>query len=280
MNYVEMKAPAKINLGLNIISKRDDGYHNLETIFYPIYDLFDKIVVEKSDSFRFTSDNAHLTDDESNLIVRATRLLENKFKKIFNINIYLEKIIPMGAGLGGGSSDAAAILLVLNDMFKLGLSYGKLSEIALTLGSDVPYFLKPKPALGKSRGEELEFLEIIIDKPILLVNPGIHISTKEAFQNIKPTPLVGRIELGAKIASGDVRSFNGLLSNDFENYVFERHPEISGIREALVADGALFSQMTGTGSTIYGIFEDIESAERSKKRLPENYFTFISHHGF
>lgn len=152
--------------------------------------------------------------------------------------------------------------------------------MALKLGSDVPYFLKPKPAIGKSRGEILEFIELSINKPILIVNSGIHVSTKEAFSFIQPTPSLGRVELASKIGSMDVSKFNGLLVNDFEKYVFEKHPEIAAIKEALISDGAIFAQMTGTGSTVYAIFEDMESAERSKGRLPEDYLAFISHHGF
>ena len=145
MKFIEIKAPAKINIGLNIISKRSDGYHNLETIFYPLYDLCDIIQIKKSNEFKFACDEKSLSCDDSNLIVRTVELLEEHTKQKFDVDIYLQKNIPMGAGLGGGSSDAAATLISLNEMFSLGLDQQTMLDLALELGSDVPFFLKAKP---------------------------------------------------------------------------------------------------------------------------------------
>ena len=188
MKYIEIKAPAKINIGLNIVEKRKDGYHNLETFFYPICDLFDVLTFEQSDDFSFNCDVDELNSLEDNLVVKAKTLLEDETNKKLNIKINLQKNIPIGAGLGGGSSDAAATLISLNEMFTLNIPYDRLLELALQLGSDVPFFLKAKPAIGKSRGEILAIKEFEIPKYILLVNPRIHISTKEAFANITPQP--------------------------------------------------------------------------------------------
>ena len=178
-----IKAHAKINIGLNIVSKRDDDFHNLETIFYPIYDLYDELIFEDSNEFQFISDQQF-----DNIIVKVVDLLEKHTKRKISIKITLKKNIPIGAGLGGGSSDAAAVLKTLNDLYELNLGENKLKEIALELGSDVPFFLKGKPAIGKSRGEDLSLLDLNIEHPILLVNPGINISTKEAFSQIIPRP--------------------------------------------------------------------------------------------
>lgn len=186
MKYIEIKAPAKINIGLNILEKRKDDFHNLSTLFYPIVDLYDVLTFELSDKFVFTCNTDSIANDDSNLVVKAKNILENISGKKINVKIHLKKNIPSQAGLGGGSSDAAATLISLNEMFQLGLDYKKLIELALQLGSDVPFFIKSKPAIGTSRGEILEYIDLEITEPILIVYPRINISTNEAFQNIIP----------------------------------------------------------------------------------------------
>lgn len=270
---INIKAPAKINLGLRVLSKREDGFHNLHTLFYPIHDLYDKLIIELSDNFIFSSSKAITDNITDNLAVRAKELLEKEFGRKLNIKINLEKIIPTGAGLGGGSSDAAAVLVSLNDMFDLKLSHKNLIELALTLGSDVPFFIRPKPAIGKSRGEILEFIDFEINKYILIVNPGIHVSTKDAFQNI--TPKNEEIEY-SNIITGNLDDYKGHLKNDFENYIFEVYPEIKNLKIFLYEHGAFFSSMSGTGSTIYGLFNNLEEAKNAKEKLPDKYFKFIS----
>ena len=185
----------------------------------------------------------------------------------------MHKNIPAGAGLGGGSSDAAAVIAALNDMFDLKFSYKKLIKIALSLGSDVPFFIKPKPAIGKSRGEILEFIDFEIDKYILIVNPGIHISTKEAFQNIQPDN--EEIDFGV-IKPQNIGDYKDHLKNDFEKNIFEVYPEIKKIKDILYESGASFASMSGTGSTVYGLFNNLEKAESAVKIFPANYYKFIS----
>ncbi len=276
MRYIEIKAPAKINIGLDVLAKRTDGYHDLNTIFYPIIDLYDNLFFEKSDVFSFICENSDVPSDDSNLVVKAVKTLEEYSGKKLNVRIELRKNIPSQAGLGGGSSDAAATLISLNEMFGLGIKYDVMLELALKLGSDVPFFIKSKPAIGTSRGEILEPIELCIEDPILVVNPRINVSTKEAFLNILPNfnktdfkSMINDEKLDHSIA-------RAILKNDFEKPVFTLHPLIKQIKEDFYNCGAFLSLMSGTGSTVYGIFPSLESAELAKSKMPADYFCFMS----
>jgi 4-diphosphocytidyl-2-C-methyl-D-erythritol kinase len=276
MKYIEIKAPAKINIGLNILNKRNDGYHNLYTLFIPLNDLYDRLKFTISDRFDFFCNDSSIPNDENNLVVKAKLLLEKQFGVILNVKIELEKSIPTQAGLGGGSSDAAATLISLNELFKLGLSFNQLIELALLLGSDVPFFIKAQPAIGKSRGEILEFIDLEIREIIVVINPRINISTKEAFQNIKP--LDRHINIKSFIINNrlDYNSLKNNVKNDFEENVFYLHPEIKEIKNKLYEFGALFSMMSGSGSTVYGIFQSETEAKKATENFPKNYFCWIS----
>jgi 4-diphosphocytidyl-2-C-methyl-D-erythritol kinase len=185
MQKIEFNSPAKINIGLNIIKKRKDGYHDLETIFYPLL-LSDIISFEKSNSTKFDTNSSEINDLDSNLVIDTIQLLQKELNKDLSVNIYLQKNIPIGAGLGGGSSNAATTLKAINQLYNLNLNYELLFSFALQLGSDVPYFLSPVPSYAASRGELLTGIQLSLGYPILLVNPGIHISTKWAFNKIIP----------------------------------------------------------------------------------------------
>ncbi|KAF0141238.1 MAG: 4-diphosphocytidyl-2-C-methyl-D-erythritol kinase [Stygiobacter sp.] len=276
MKRIEIKAPAKINIGLDVLSKREDDYHNLNTLFYPILDLFDVLIFERSERFEFICNASSIPNDESNLVVKAAKLLENFSGKSITAKIELRKNIPSQAGLGGGSSDAAATLISLNEMFQLGIKYVKMLELSLELGSDVPFFIKAKPAIGTSRGEALKMVNVDIEEPILIVNPGINVSTKEAFSNIKGNDAAS--DFIALITEGkfSYSLARALIKNDFESNVFKLYPEIGEIKKTLYDCGALFALMSGTGSTVYGIFSNIEAAEKAKAYLPRNYFCFTS----
>ncbi len=275
MNQLKVISPAKINIGLNIIRKRDDCYHDLETIFYPLK-IHDEITFTRSDKFSFRSNDENLNKEKSNLIIKAKDELEKYSGTQINVEIVLNKNIPIGAGLGGGSSNAAATLLALNKMYELNIEAEILSDIALQLGSDVPYFLNPVPSFAESRGEILFPLNLRIDKPILIVNPGIHISTRWAFGLIKPhSP---EISLKTFVKSGIIE-FNELQRiavNDFENIVFSEYPDIKFIKDKMIEAESLFSMMTGTGSTVFGIFENKKAAIKAAQILPDNYFKFIN----
>lgn len=274
MEIIEIKAPAKINIGLNIISKRDDGFHNLETVFYQIKDLFDVLTIEKSDNFELILIDENEDLGKDNIISKAVQLLEEKTSVKITPKISLKKNIPIGAGLGGGSSDAASTLKAINELYKLELSFEELKSIALKLGSDVPLFLCDYPTIGKSRGELLEKVDIKIDYPILLVNPKIHISTKDAFSNIIPKANLFNY---SNIQNEKISDWKSKLTNDFEVSVFKIFPEIEEIKNKLYQNGAVFSLMSGSGSTVYAIFDSLENANLAAKLFPKQYFTFVGY---
>ena len=276
MNYIEIKAPAKINIGLNILSKRNDGYHNLSTLFYPIEDLFDTLTFRPADRFEFICNDTTIPQDDSNIVVKAKQLLEFTSGKSINVKITLEKRIPSQAGLGGGSSDAAATLISLNEMFKLNLKHDQLIHLALLLGSDVPFFIKAKSAIGTSRGEILEYVDLEINEPIVIVNPKINISTKEAFQNIITAET--QLNFNSLIKDGKLNYEETInsLKNDFESYAFEKYREIKKIKESLYDKGALFASMSGSGSSVFGMFPNFEEASIAAKTFSGSYFIFIS----
>ncbi|MGE5432076.1 MAG: 4-(cytidine 5'-diphospho)-2-C-methyl-D-erythritol kinase [Syntrophomonadaceae bacterium] len=275
MDYLEIKAPAKINIGLFVTEKRADGFHNIETVFYPVHDLFDELIFSRNDRFEFVSDVKEI-EDESNLVVKAKKLLEEQSGKIINVKIELKKYIPMGAGMGGGSSDAAAALVSLNEMFQLSFNMDTLREFALTLGSDVPFFIKPRSAFAQGRGELLSMLNLEIPYPLLIVNPGIHISTKEAYQNVRVAPAPFDLRMIESICWNNMPECIKYVTNSFEEYAFNKYPEIESIKDLMYRKGAKFSLMTGSGSTVFGIFSTLEEAEHVQKTLSRHYFTFLS----
>jgi 4-diphosphocytidyl-2-C-methyl-D-erythritol kinase len=239
--------------------------------------LHDILTFERSDKFEFYCDSESIPSDSSNLVVKAKNLLEQVTKRKIDVKISLSKNIPSQAGLGGGSSDAAATLLSLNEMFNLGLEYVQLIDLALQLGSDVPFFIKAKPAIGTSRGEILKHIKLEISGLILIINPHINISTKEAFNNISPSNQKFNYETAIKNSELNYFDLRLNLKNDFEKYVFEKYPEIAAIKTLLYREGALLSLMSGSGSTVFGIFPDLVTAESAIKSLPNEYFIFISH---
>lgn len=273
MDYLEINAPAKINFGLYVIRKREDNYHDIETIFYPLDDLYDTLYIKKSDHFSFKCSDGSLQD--GNLVVKAKDILENTTGKKITAEVFLEKVIPTGAGLGGGSSDAAAALVSFNEMFGLHLDPKTLNGIALQLGSDVPFFLKAKPSFGELRGEKLTQLNFLIDFHLLIVNPGIHVSTKEAYSKIKPEPAKFSLKKFNNRSILEFKKLKEIVLNDFENVVFNMHPEIKKIKDGLYDNGAFFALMSGSGSTVYGIFKDLEKARAAQGSFPE-YFTFLN----
>ena len=274
MEELKIKAYAKINIGLNVIFKRQDGYHNIETIFYPIK-LCDNLTIKQSDNFAFTTNDKELTSRSDNLIIKAKKRLEEESGRKINVHIHLEKNIPIGGGLGGGSSDAASTLTGLNKFFDLNLSSERLFEIALSIGSDVPFFLNPKPCFAESRGEKLTYLNLVIHHPILIVNPNIQISTKWAYEKIVPKK--PELNLNKIIAEhdNDFRKLKEKVKNNFEGIVFSKYHQVKELKDQLYKSGALFSLMSGSGSTVFGIFKDSFTANEAKKSFENNYFTFI-----
>lgn len=264
---------AKINLGLRILRKREDGYHDLETIFYPI-GLQDALEIirlgteEKTSSFPFTVSGAEIEGRlTSNLCVRAYKLLKKDFPDLPHIKMHLHKTIPSGAGLGGGSSDAAFTLLLLNKLFGLMLDREQLLRYAGELGSDCPFFIINKPCYATGRGEILEEVNIDLSPyRIVIVNPGIHIDTALAFTNVLPAIPDSSIR---DIISRPVERWKDDLQNDFEKIIFARYPGIVDIKDQFYSAGAVFASMSGSGSTVYGIFK--KDAEL-RFQFPGHYF--------
>ena len=262
MKKIVIKSPAKINFGLNIVSKRDDGFHNIETIFYPI-ELHDVLTFEKAAKFSFTCNNNEIQNDDNNLVIKALRLIEQFINKEIAVSIALEKNIPLGAGLGGGSSNAAQTLLSINELFELQIKNDILNDFALRLGSDVPFFLNPVPSYASSRGEILSPIDLEITKSILLVNRGIHISTKWAYQNIKPKTPNFKLNSLSSESVNDIAALKGKVVNDFEEIAFAAHPNLVEIKRIMEEFNAEFVLMSGSGSTMFGIFPESNSAHKA-----------------
>jgi len=244
---------AKINIGLNIIEKRSDGFHNIETVFYPI-GLSDILEINISNKIAF--ENTGLTIEnkilENNLCYKAYKALNNSFK-LNPVEIHLHKIIPFGAGLGGGSSDASFTLNVLNSLMKLNLDNEVLINYAEKIGSDCPFFLLNKPSFATEKGNKLETIELSLKGYFLvLVHPGIHVNTAKAYSKIKPQKPTQSL---SEIISHPIESWKDKIKNDFEESVFGEYPEIRNIKNKLYDSGAIYASMSGSGSAIYGIFE-------------------------
>ena len=258
--------PCKINLGLNIVSRRDDGYHNIETCFYPVpcCDVLE-IIPAGQTAFSFSGNEIQVRK-EDNLCWRAYELLKRDHA-IPPFQLHLHKIIPLGAGLGGGSSDASTTLLALNQIFSLGLSHDALRSYASQLGSDCPFFINPAPMLGTGKGDVLKPLPLKLDGIFLvIVKPDIHISTAEAYRRV--TPAIPQIPL-EKILETPVETWRGKLTNDFERSVFQAHPEIEQIKTGLYHLNALYASMSGSGSSVFGLFEKSFDVSKyfSKKQI-------------
>lgn len=256
----------KINLGLRVVRKRLDGYHDLETAFYPmpLQDVLEIIETPNGEA-RLISYGIPTGSAEDNLCLKAYELLRGDFPQLPPVHIYLYKAIPIGAGLGGGSADASFTLKLLNKKFNLNIPDIRLFEYALQLGSDCPFFLLNQPALATGRGEILiQFPLSLKGYQIWLCHPGIHISTADLFQKIKPVIPKKPME---EILNKPVKQWQGHLKNDFEEIVMDMHPEVRHIKEKMLQHGALYASMTGTGSTVYGIF----SSPAERIHFPEAF---------
>lgn len=261
---------SKINLGLTILDKRLDGFHNLETIFYPValQDALEIIQNATSNKIEFTASGLAIElADKENICVSAYRLLKKDFPRLPFVKIHLHKAVPIGGGLGGGSADGAFSLLLLNKKFNLELTEEQLNNYALQLGSDCPFFLKNKPCLATGRGEVLEELPLDLSAyKFVLVNPGIQINTGWAFSQLNLTKEKRSVK---EIIQLPVEQWKDLLQNDFEELIFNHYPEIKNIKEILYQQGAVYAAMSGSGSSVYGLFE--QSSEL-KFDFPINYF--------
>ncbi|MCQ2203490.1 MAG: 4-(cytidine 5'-diphospho)-2-C-methyl-D-erythritol kinase [Bacteroidales bacterium] len=252
---------AKINLGLNIVEKRPDGYHNIETLFYPIglSDVLEVVFPESSEPYVWQSSGIDVDcPAENNLCIKALMSLrkaaERKGIELPCVGLHLHKVVPTGAGLGGGSSDAAFVAKTVNDMLSLGFTVKELEEIVSPVGADCPFFIADKPQFATGIGDVLTPAKMtdLSGKWLMLIKPSVAVPTKVAYSKVKPRrPQICITE----IVSQPVEEWRGKLENDFEESVFAEFPIVGEIKDALYASGAVYASMSGSGSSIFGIFD-------------------------
>ena len=259
---------AKINIGLNITEKRSDGFHNLETIFYPVSltDVLEFVPVKKRETC-ITNTGIEVDDNKNNLCIKAYYLLKQKYD-LPVLDIHLHKIIPIGAGLGGGSSDGAFILKALNEYFNLNIDFETLTDYVSKLGSDCPFFLHSKPLYASEKGDKFEETGLSLKGyNVVIIYPGIFVSTAEAYSGVIPV----KPDISIKeIVKTPIVEWKDVLKNDFEESVFISYPEIKNVKEMLYSSGAVYASMSGSGSAVYGLF----SKKPDLSELQSNYFVW------
>lgn len=261
---MKAKSIAKINIGLQVLNKREDGFHSINSVFFPLFQLFDEMEFEKSSNISIDIEPKSISIDLESNIIYKTIIKLREFTKRDDIaaKIKLVKRIPMGAGLGGGSSNAAETLLSLNKLFNLNLSKEQLSEIALQIGSDVPFFIEKKTALVSGRGEFFNYFDYKPNFSIHLYNPKINISTKWAYEQLHRTHKeIEKVDFASILldAATNPLLLKQKLFNDFESPVFKEYPKLAKIKEEIYKEGAVYAQMSGSGSTLFGFFHNGKS---------------------
>ena len=273
------RAYAKINLGLRILNRRDDGYHDIETVFRRI-NLFDELSFEPASTISLTCNQPDLPTDGRNLCVRTTELVQKISGTHQGVHITLKKNIPVGAGLGGGSADAATVLRTLPQWWGAGLSEQQLFALALEIGADVPYFLKAGTACATGKGEILDYFALEMPYWIVVVYPNLHVSTTWAYQNVRAkSPKEKRKQATVRPSLKDIliqnindpRMLTNLLHNDFEPLVLRAHEPVARLRQSLSVAGADFAQMSGSGSSVYGLFLEEGHARDAARELANRF---------
>lgn len=250
-----LKANCKINLGLDILRRREDGFHDLETVMYPVMGLYDEVEVVRTltKGVAFFSEGLLIDcPEEDNICLKAFRLMQQRYG-VDGVKIRLDKRVPFGAGLGGGSADGTMVLCALNELFDLHLSENELIACAATLGSDTAFFVRNSPQLCTGRGEIMSPFEVDLrGKTLVLIKPQDGVSTREAYAGVHPhlpeVPLVQRLQL-------PIEEWQGRVTNDFEPHILDAHPQIKHAKQLLLDSGAVYASMSGSGSTVFGIFE-------------------------
>jgi 4-diphosphocytidyl-2-C-methyl-D-erythritol kinase len=258
---------AKINIGLNVVSKRSDGYHNLETIFFPVK-LADALELADAEKMQFSASGIKIDGNpESNLVVKAYQLLKTDFN-LPPVKLHLHKIIPFGAGLGGGSADAAFTLKMLNTYFDLKLSSKKLQKYATQIGADCPFFIENRPVFATGTGNQFQPVNLDLSEyEILIVKPDVSVSTPEAFKNIVPQKPSFSLK---EIEKLPIKEWRNYIKNDFEKSVFAKYPQIETLKNTLYEMGAVYASMSGSGSAVFGIFHHLPVIV--KNYLPKGVF--------
>lgn len=273
------KAYAKINLFLNVVNKRFDGYHDLEMVMAPI-DFFDEVSFQKTKTKEITvTSNKHITDlQKDNIVYKIASFLQQEYNINKGVQIHIEKHIPLGAGLAGGSADAAATLRGLNKFWKLKLSLQELADIGLQFGSDVPFCVYNKLCIAKGRGEDLVFLDKKLDIPVLLVNPNIQISTKEVFSHVKEEHLVER-KIGTMtnaIYNHNIPLIIRELHNSLEPITFALEPQVEAVKKQMVQWGIEGALMSGSGATIFGLCTSKSTLKDVTKIFGDSHFVLLT----
>ena len=240
----------KINLGLNVLEKRADGYHEISSAFYPLKQLFDMLEILPADNFSFSSSGIAIPGG-SNICTKGFDLLKADYD-VGNVKIHLHKMIPIGAGLGGGSADGAFVLKALNELFELNLTNNQLEKYALKLGADCPFFIENTPKYVTGIGEKMTAIDLdLSDYEITFIFSELHISTAESYGGVMPKKDETNL---LYLISKPITNWKEVVRNDFEVSTFKKHPELSKMKAKLYADGAIYASMTGSGSVIYGVF--------------------------
>ena len=250
-----LHANCKINIGLDILRRREDGFHDLETVMVPVLAMYDVVEVEKVEGTSLFEQKGLVVDcdPEQNLCMKALRLMQRLYG-VGECHICLDKRVPFGAGLGGGSSDATSVILAINQIFELGLSEERLVEIAAMIGSDTAFFVRNTPQLCTGRGEKMSPIELPLQgKYLVVAKPEEGVSTKEAYSGVKP--FVPEVRLSEALKR-PIAEWQGVVKNDFENHIFEAHPAIAELKNAMLEAGALYASMSGSGSAVFGLFDD------------------------
>jgi len=269
MDELSVKALAKINLGLDVLRRREDGYHEVCMIMQTI-NLYDRLAMKKTAEpvIDIKTNLSYLPVNENNLVYKAANLLREEFDIKEGIEVQLEKRIPVAAGMAGGSTDCAATLYGMNRMFELGLSTQELMDRGATLGADVPYCLMRGTALAEGIGEVLTELPPMVKCPVLIAKPGISVPTKWVYQNLKLDENTRHPNIAKQIEDirrGDLKAICEDMGNVLEDVTIPQYPIIGQIKELMVENGAVGSMMSGSGPTVFGLFEDMETAKRAKK---------------
>lgn len=274
MREIVLKSHGKINLGLDVLYKRDDGYHEINTIMQQI-DLSDTLIIKENnkEDIVIKTDNKDLPLDSSNLIYKAWAKIKEKTGIKKGIEVVIEKNIPIAAGLAGGSSNAATVLKGLNELWQLGLAEEDLQKIGLEIGADVPFCITGGTALAEGIGEKLTKLKSFKDINLLLVNPGMQILTAEVYASLRPN---GKRKMNIEkviefIENNDLYALAKSIVNVMEEVVIKKNPIISEIKEDLLDCGALCSLMSGSGPTVFGLFDDLEKLNFCKGKLTNKY---------
>ncbi|MEE1078582.1 MAG: 4-(cytidine 5'-diphospho)-2-C-methyl-D-erythritol kinase [Agathobacter sp.] len=271
MNEISLKALAKINLGLDVVRRREDGYHEVRMVMQTIH-LFDRLEIKKTkeSGIKITSNLSFLPVNENNLVYKAGKLLMDEFHITEGVSVNLTKRIPVAAGMAGGSTDAAAMMYGMNEIFELGLSRQELMERGVKIGADVPYCLMRGTALAEGIGEELSALPPMVKCPVLIAKPQISVSTKFVYENLKldeNTVHPDIDQLISHIKNQDLHAIANTMGNVLETVTIPNYPIIDDIKKQMMASGAINAMMSGSGPTVFGLFDDEEVAKKAMEDM-------------